>query len=368
MTRSPARTLIALAAVAAAFTLAARADAAGISRGHVYTATNDAAGNMLMVYQRGEAGTLSLAQQLPTQGRGTSAGLGSQGAVTLSQDGQYLFVVNAGSRSLSTFRLSADGATLASTVDAGGDMPISVTESHGIVYVLDAGGAGNVAGFVNDGGSLAPIEGSSRPLSGAGVGPAQVSFDRIGRTLVVTEKASGLITTWPVRTDGTLGTAIETASAGTTPFGFSFDDANHLLVSEAQGGETNASSISSYRLGTSTHAPRVVTPALSTQQTAACWTVATPDGRYVYTANAGSGSLSSFRVSGNGTLTLVEAAAETTAGSHPLDLAISPNGRRLLVLNNGLAQIASYAVDAHGHLGAMTSIAVPATSLGLAAD
>jgi 6-phosphogluconolactonase (cycloisomerase 2 family) len=373
MTSLPRLALRALAtaafAAAAGLPLAASAADDGASRGHVYTMTNDAAGNALLVYTRGAGGTLALAQQVATQGAGTGAGLGSQGAVTLSADGQYLFAVNAGSRSVSTFRLSRDGAWLASTVDTGGDTPTSVTESHGIVYVLNAGGDGSVSGFRNDGGTLTPLAGGTHALSGAGVAPAEVLFDKLGRTLVVSERATNTLTTYAVARDGSLGAPTFTPSAGATPFGFSFDDANHLLVSEAQGGAADASTISSYRFGGGApHTPHLVTGALSTQQTAACWTVVTPDGRFVYTANAGSGSLSSFAIAGNGTLTLSQSVAEGVAGSHPLDLAISPSGHRLYALNNGLAQIGTYSVDTRGRLTSTSSTAVPATSIGLAAD
>lgn len=360
---------LAALAIAALCALSGTASAAGISRNHVYTSSNDPAGNALLVYSRGQAGSLTLTQTLPTQGLGTGTGLGSQGAVTLSQDGQFLFVVNAGSHSVSSFRLSGDGAAWASTVDTAGDKPISVTESHGVVYVLNAGGDGNVAGFYNNAGQLQPIANSVRPLSGAGVGPAQVSFDRLGRTLVVSEKASNLLSSWPVRPLGTLGTASQTPSAGATPFGFSFSDANVLLVSEAQGGAPLVSSLSSYRLvGQRPHAPQVVTPALSTQQTAACWTAVTPDGRFVYTANTGSDSLSSYRVMAHGALKLQASVAQTQPGAHPLDLAVNPNGNRLYALNNGLAQVASYRIGAAGQLSPSTAVSVPATAVGLAAD
>jgi 6-phosphogluconolactonase (cycloisomerase 2 family) len=337
--------------------------------GHVYTASNDAAGNMLMVYDRGAGGVMTLAQQVATGGMGTGAGLGSQGSVTLSVDGQWLFVVNAGSHTVSTFSLADGMAALVSTVDTGGHMPISVTESDGTVYVLNAGGNGDVSGFRNDGGVLTPFAHGRRPLSGAGVGPAEVSFDRHGAVLVVTEKNTSLITTYIVHPDGTIGQPQTMASAGLTPFGFTFDSANHLLVSEAEGSAVLGSSISSYRMaGDSPRTPAVVTPALGTGQTAACWAVATPNANYVYTANAASDSLSSFSIASNGSLTLWESVAETTTGSHPLDLATTPTGNRLYVLESGLADIASYVIDAHGHLSGRTTVAVPATSGGLAVD
>lgn len=94
---------------------------------------------------------------------------------------------------------------------------------------------------------LAPIPGSTRPLTGKG--GAQVSFTPNGRQLVVTEKASDLIDTFRVGEDGRVGTATATASTGQTPFGFSIDRNGHLLVSNAAGGVAGMSSLSSYSVG-----------------------------------------------------------------------------------------------------------------------
>ena len=46
------------------------------------------------------------------------------------------------------------------------------------------------------------LENSSRPLSGTGTGPAEVSFSPDGRNLVVTEKATNLLDVFPVDSDG----------------------------------------------------------------------------------------------------------------------------------------------------------------------
>ena len=48
--------------------------------------------------------------------------------MTLSQDGRFLFVVNAGSNSISTFAFGGSGLVLKSVVDSGGLTPTSVTE------------------------------------------------------------------------------------------------------------------------------------------------------------------------------------------------------------------------------------------------
>ena len=78
-------------------------------------------------------------------------------------------------------------------------MPISVTVHDKLVYVLNAGGAGNITGFTVDGnGALTPIAGSTQPLGVGAAGPAQVAFSPDGTTLVVTEKGSSTIDTYAV--------------------------------------------------------------------------------------------------------------------------------------------------------------------------
>jgi len=117
--------LSALSLAAAVATPAANAARIGGS-GHVYTMTNAAAGNDVMVYERGAHGALALAQTVSTAGLGTGAGLGSQGSVTLSQDGRWLFVVNGGSGTVSTFSVGGKSLTLVANkakVWARGPMP-----------------------------------------------------------------------------------------------------------------------------------------------------------------------------------------------------------------------------------------------------
>ena len=163
-------------------------------------------------------------------------------------DGRRLFAVNPGSDSISSFRVSGHGLELIDTDPSGGDQPISLTVHDGLLYVLNAGGAGDITGHrISRHGDLSPLVGSTRPLSGAGAGPAQVSFDPSGETLVVTEKNTNLIDTYEV--DGDTGLASgpsPQASAGATPFGFAFDGRGHLIVSEAFGGAPDQSAVSSY--------------------------------------------------------------------------------------------------------------------------
>src|SRR3989454_6668149 len=168
---------------------AADVSAAVSDPGGVYTLTTQVGGNAVAVFTRGADGRLTAAGTVSTGGTGTGASLGSQSAVTLSDDGRWLFAVNAGSNDVSVFSVSPPGLALASRTASGGTLPISLTVHGNVLYVLNAGGTGNISGFaVGTSGALTAIAGTTRPLSGSNVGPAQVSFSPDGRRLVVTEK------------------------------------------------------------------------------------------------------------------------------------------------------------------------------------
>jgi 6-phosphogluconolactonase len=344
----------------------------GVLSGHAFTSSNDASGNALLIYARDPNGNLSLWRAVPTGGLGSGVGLGSQGAVTLSRSGRSLYVVNAGSNTVSTFRLAGREIALTSVVDSGGLHPISVAEHNRLVFVLNDGGAGNVAALRDANGTLLPVPGSSRPLSTAGgAAPAQVAFGSDGRVLIVTEKATNRLVTWLVGPDDSLGAPAVSASPGQTPFGFAVTTNNRIIVSEAWGGAAGASTVSSWRFDPSTgRAPRVVSPALANGQAASCWVAATPDGRHAYIANTGSANLSRYAIGADGSLTLAEAvAAGTGIESAPADSAIAPNGRTLHVRNGRTLTIASYAIDGDGHLGPARFVSgLPATAVGLAAN
>jgi len=342
----------------------------GYRAGRVFTSTNAVAGNELLVYAAPRDGALTLQARLATQGQGTGTGLGNQGAVTLGGNGRFLFVVNALSNSVSTFAILRHGLELRSTVDSGGQRPISVTEHNGVVYVLNAEGAGNVTGFRNVAGMLHPLSGSTQPLSAAGgTGPAQVGFSPDGDVLLVTEKATNKLASYRVRRDGRIDAPVVTASAGATPFGFAFDRRGHALVSEAFGGAANASAVSSYGFEDWAPAkPMLISASVGTTQTAACWVVVTPDGRHAYVTNTGSGTVSSYSVQKSGQLALAQGIA-ATSGAGPIDAAISADGRGLFVLNAGSNSITSFAIARDGSLTATGSVTgLPTGSNGLAAN
>jgi 6-phosphogluconolactonase len=341
-----------------------------LRHGKIFTSTNAPTGNELLVFAQADDGAATLQARLATQGAGTGGGLGSQGAVTLSTSGRHLFVVNAASNTVSTFALGGAQARLVSVVDSGGLMPTSVAERNGLVYVLNAGGSGNVAGFRNQDGALVALADGLRGLSAAGgTAPAQVGFSPDGDALVITERNTNLLTTYAVRGDGSLGARILTPSAGATPFGFAFARPGVLVVSEAAGGAAGASSVSSYRFDERGAVAGLVSAALPTTQTAACWIAITPTGRFAYAANAGSSSVSSYSVARSGAISLLQAQAGLTGNGGATDMALSRDGQQLHVLAPRGLQIASFAVAEDGSLTPLGAAGgLPAGTVGLAAN
>src|SRR4029079_17410784 len=108
-----------------------------------------------------------------------------------------------------------------------------------------------------------------------------------------------------------------------------------------------------------------------TTETAACWIVVTQNGRFTYTTNAGSGTITGYAVR-NGTLTRLIADGVTAnigAGSSPTEMAVSRNSQFLYAFSDGLHAIVAYSVSNDGSLTPIAGGAtgLPSTANGLAA-
>ncbi len=333
--------------------------------GAVYTMSNAAAENSVLVFDRAADGGLTSAGSWSTGGLGSGASLGNQNGVVLTKDGRWLLVVNAGSDDVSVFAVGPDGLELVDREPSGGSMPISIALNGRLVYILNAGGAGGIAGFtLSAKGQLSPLSGSSQPLSGAGVGPAQVSFSPDGNALVVTEKGVNTIVTYAIGADGRAGPPQPHPSNGTTPFGFAFTKQGILIVSEAATG-----AVSSYRLDADAGL-HLVSASVLTTEAAACWVAVSGNSRFAYTTNAGSGTISGYEVRNDGSLSLLDAdgvTGITGPGTTPLDAAVSSGSRYLYVLDGGSHDIAAFAIGADGGLSPLDGVdGLPVTANGLA--
>jgi 6-phosphogluconolactonase (cycloisomerase 2 family) len=323
----------------------------------VFVQTNEPAGNRVVVYDVAAGGGLTRAGTYATGGRGGVASpgnepdhLASQSSLVYDAAHRLLIAVNAGSNTVSTFAVDGDRLRLTGVVSSGGDFPSSVTVHGELVYVLNAGGVGSVAGFKIVAGALQPISGSVRSLGLANTSPpdfltapGQVGFTPSGAQLVVTTKVSGSnIDVFQVLGDGRLSTTpVRNASATPVPFAFTFTPSGRIAV-----GEAGTSNVTTYVVrpdGT------LVEPKTQTDhQTALCWILRVGD--FYYVSNTGNNTLGGFRIAATGQpslLTPTGVSATTEPG--PIDLT-SPSGTRFLYAQAGSGKINEFAVGGDGTL------------------
>jgi len=345
--------------------------ASAATGGIVLTMSNAKSANKILVWSRATDGSLTFAGRYAAGGRGTGGPLSNQGGLALSADGQWLYAVNAGSDTLAVFRVAGTTITRTDVEPSRGDKPVSVAVHGTRVYVLNAGGKANVRGFTRDAqGRLTLISGSQRRLSAAQPTPAQIGVDPSGASVFVSERATDRLTRFAVGSGGALGPPQWSSSAGGEPFGFDFAADGTLVVSEAGHHVNDGSSASSYRLAAN-GSPTPISAAVPTTETAACWTVVTPDGRFAYVTNTPDHSISGFALAGNGALTILDAdgrTAATGAGSLPIDIDASADSRFLYVLAAGTDRILVYAIGGDGSLSAGPGVGgLPGAANGLVA-
>jgi 6-phosphogluconolactonase len=354
----------ALSITAAAGVAASSGGASGPST-YVYTESNQTSadgGNAVLGYWVAAGGTLTPIGSFATGGDGTGAGLGSQGAVTLADDGHALLVVNAGSNTVSYFRILSNGTLwLVDAAPSGGTDPVSVTAHGRWVEVLNQG-SNTVAGLLLTGSALVPSSHVAVPLSSSAQTPVQIGFTPSGAHVIVTEKVSSSIDTFNVTADGRLVGLHHAASTGTAPYGFGFSAGGEAIVSDAGGGAGGVSAATSYRVG----AFGALHPIseIGESQAAACWLVVNGAGNRAYLANAASGTVSSYNIGPGGRLVLRSAIA-ATVGVHPIDEIVT-NGWFFVLTTT---EIASAPITTGGNLGSVNESAasgLPAAASGLA--
>ncbi len=330
----------------------------------VFVQTNDSAGNSVITYSRDASGGLHWAGQYATGGLGgAEAGavvdpLASQGSLTYDARDHLLFVVNAGSDTFTVF--DVDGANLhrLQVLSSGGHLPASISVVGNHLYVLDAGYDGAISGFWIDGARhVRAIGGSTRSL-GLGnpadpnflASPSQVAITPDGRDVVVATKTHGVLDTFALDHFGVPSTTpVVTTSAGATPFGLSYDVFGRLIVAEASGG---ASSYWVHPSGVLT----TISSHIANAQAATCWSVIAKG--FVYTANAGSSTITGYAENWQGQLSLLNSTGVTaTTDAGPVDLAASSDGQFLYQEATGAGVIDEFKVNGNGSLTQIGTVA-----------
>jgi 6-phosphogluconolactonase (cycloisomerase 2 family) len=334
--------------------------------GAVFAMTNATEGNEVVTYARASDGTLTRLNNIEkTRGLGIGVDTDTQGPLRLSPDNRFLYAVNPGSDNISVFEVNGTRLRFLQII-AAGDQPVSLTIHGNLLYSLDGSVAGNgIRGFrIAPDGTLTELPNSFRLLSSPIAVPGEVKFSPDGRTILVTQKTTNVllspqnaIDAFTIGADGYAGQMpIRNASFGLRPFSLDIRGDGKVVVVEAFNAAPNLSASSSYQLNAD-GTISVITGSVQNGQTDVCWVVITNDGRYVYTANFGSGTISSYSLSPSGSLTLLNGAAAFLGDmSQPVDMDLSADGRYLYQLLRGTGAVGAFRIEANGTL----------TSLGVA--
>ena len=306
---------------------------------------------------RAPDGQLTKVNRYATGGKGASEDgavadpLASQGSLTYDADHRLLFAVNGGSNTVTVFAVH-HGTRLQrlQTIWSGGVLPTSVSVVGRLVYVLNAGSDGDIAGYrIAPDRRLHPIEHSTRSL---GLGnpananflksPSQVEIAPDASAVVVATKTNGVLDVFNLHHDGApAATAVATTSAGPVPFALNFDAAGRLLVAEASGAETSYRVQHSGSLATVSHVPN--------GQAATCWSALAKG--FVYVSNSGSNTITGYAEDAAGNLSLLDANGVTaTTDAAPVDVAASSDGNFLYQEATRAGTIDEFKVNANGSL------------------
>jgi len=352
-------------------------DGAAAPAGGVFAMSNIQDGNTIVAYSRAADGTLSLAGEFPTGGLGGDFD-GPEGldplisayALINTPNNEYLMAVNAGSDTISVMRVNDDMTLeLVDTESSFGTGPNSLAFNNGIVYVtnIDADGEfngepdqeGSIYGYTFSNGDLEPIEGSRRYLENR---PSAVRFSPDGSTLLVASINAGSNQLASGNEDSMVAFTIDAN-------GIPSEDATGAATSTLQGNAENRnlpSAIGFEVVDRSNGTFAIVTEARE-------FTAAGDPPNF---PGLQSGSLSTYQVGGDGSLTGAQldlfAGQSSTRGEGQITtcwIVLDPDGEHFYVSNAIDATISTFRfTDASGNIELINEVAASGTGPGTITD
>ena len=333
--------------------------------------------------------------------------LASQDPLIVSNDKRFVFAVNAGSESISSFVIQKDMTLEPASLDVStagatnGQNPISLTQSKQFLYVANTGAYfdefGNeltrlpadrnrdnssIIGFViGKDGTLSELDGSEIPDIAANAGSIEFSSD--GSAIYITERRTNRILTvamtsegLPARDDNGEPIISEFVSQTDQPFGTDLFVNNRgvevFVVSEGNNGAPGLSALSSYTVSEdSSLAPGSLSTGvegdpLTTGFTFGCWVEIAdgPFGDFAFVSNTPDGTITSYRINNDGTLNRLESEAgnagiegdDTQNGGGVLDAEVAYPFLYQVVNND--SRIAQWRIDRDGSLERMLDVEI----------
>ena len=395
--------VLGLAGIAGVFLYSALTAASSHFNGWVYLESNRAtAGNNSVMAYRVDDGKPRLAHEYSTGGTGVvdPGGIGALDAdqqITFDRERRLLFAVNQGSDSVAVFRVGRDGRLTPApgspfktrgkapgSVGVVGDFAVVADKAHDPARALDFARAFYDVFRIQADGSLRPV---GKPFAlRAGSSPIG-ALPLTERLLVATEE------TGPFRTllVGQNGSLFQGSNSPLRPepslFRQGYEGVRwsiglvrapnrdlHLLY-------MNTPQIAKLLVYSWDESGRLtyVTSADNDGAKLPCWTTITPNGRYLYTANAANGSVSAFSLGSDRRSPKQIQRLQLERGGNPWAIQVDPSGKTVFVvdaraasfLRKGLGnRLHVLAVKGGGRLEEVETVKVPvgtdASLLGIA--
>jgi hypothetical protein len=394
--------------------------------GHLYMQTNEVK-NAIIHYYRSTNGALTEVERCLTGGSGAGAvnyrnyplGLITEGAhsIVLTPDRRFLFAVNAGDNSVSSFGVGEDGKlTLLDakrtgnivTGKSGTAKSLAYASSSGTLYVLHTFGPDHVRlmSVDHEGGlTMRPERYSATTRDKPDRVPTMVvlspdeKFLLVGSTIdeLPTANPDGSAIVWvqrngkphsiasnapdpdgllifPVGEHGVLGDPLFQDGGGAAPWYPLF--LNHRRIQFVLGfaiadGVSLATIDSDGKVSTG---PVVPADTSIGRPSELCWMALTPDDRLVFATMTGYGYITSWRLDGNVLSIAKDPACPKIpgdgtfrgiggiVGSGPNDIWLTPDGAYLYQIYGNASKLVGYAVQSDGSLDEITSAHIPYNS------
>jgi hypothetical protein len=400
--------------------------------GHLYMQTNEVQ-NAVVHYRRAANGTLAEMERIPTGGAGSGVfkpisgqdsapnAFEGAGSIAITPDRRFLFTTNGGDNSVSSFSIDEEGRlTLLDVKPTGNPVEgrsgtaksLAYSPSSGTLYVLHSFGPDHVRLMtVHAEGKLAPRpecytinthDKPNRVPTMVVVSPNEkflfvgTTFDEPivstglypdGSPILWVQRGGGAfhsiasnapdpdgLAVFPLREDGSLGTARFYDGGGASPFYITFlhGRPNTFVIGCAVGDGVTMGTIDED--GKVSIGPLVKIDTSAGVPTELCWASISPDDKTVYATNFGYSNISSYRINGSGLEVACDPACPKVPGdgtaralngtvtSGPSDNWISPDGAYLYQIYGNASKLVGYATRPDGSLNEVTSIKIPYNS------
>jgi hypothetical protein len=394
--------------------------------GHLYMQTNEVK-NAIIHYYRSTNGALTEVERCLTGGSGAGAvnyrnyplGLITEGAhsIVLTPDRRFLFAVNAGDNSVSSFGVGEDGKlTLLDakrtgnivTGKSGTAKSLAYASSSGTLYVLHTFGPDHVRlmSVDHEGGlTMRPERYSATTRDKPDRVPTMVvlspdeKFLLVGSTIdeLPTANPDGSAIVWvqrngkphsiasnapdpdgllifPVGEHGVLGDPLFQDGGGAAPWYplFLSHRRNQFVLGFAIADGVSLATIDSD--GKVSTGPVVPADTSIGRPSELCWMALTPDDRLVFATMTGYGYITSWRLDGNVLSIAKDPACPKIpgdgtfrgiggiVGSGPNDIWLTPDGAYLYQIYGNASKLVGYAVQSDGSLDEITSAHIPYNS------